>query len=46
MINTLRVVGLYINVKKYEFSITKTKFLGLIVGIDGIEIDPEKVKVI
>jgi hypothetical protein len=38
--------GLYIKLSKYEFFVTKTKFLGLIVGRDRFKIDPEKVRAI
>jgi hypothetical protein len=46
VINALRAVGLHADIKKCEFSVIKTKFLGLIIGINGIEMDPEKVKAI
>jgi hypothetical protein len=39
-------VGLQINIKKYEFKILRTKFLGYIVSINSIKIDLEKVAVI
>jgi RNase H-like domain found in reverse transcriptase/Reverse transcriptase (RNA-dependent DNA polymerase) len=42
----LREAGLQVDLKKSEFSVTWTKFLGLIVTTKGIEMDPEKIKVI
>jgi hypothetical protein len=35
-----------VDINKSKFDVTKTKFLGLIVLTNGIEIDPAKVKVI
>ena len=34
------------DIKKSEFNVRKTKFLGLIISQDGIEMDPDKVKTI
>jgi len=42
----LRDAGLQADIKKCEFFVQKTKFLGLIVGINGIEMDPAKVQTI
>src|SRR6266536_5754178 len=33
-------------VKKYEFSITRTKYLGFIITTQGVEVDPNKVAVV
>lgn len=38
--------GLQADIKKSEFGVKKTKFLGFVIGIDGIEVDPEKISVI
>lgn len=38
--------GLQIDIKKSEFFVQKTKFLGFIIGVDGIQVDPEKIAVI
>jgi len=38
--------GLEVDIRKCEFHVTKTKFLGLIVSIDGLEMDPEKIEVV
>ena len=42
----LQEVGLKLNLKKYEFNKLEVEFLRYIIGIKGIKIDPEKVKVI
>jgi len=39
----LRAAGLQINISKLEFYITKTKYLSLIILIEGISMDPKKV---
>ena len=38
--------GLQANLKKYKFYITETKFLGFIVSIIGICLDPRKLEVV
>ena len=38
--------GLQADISKCEFFVKETKFLGLIVGIDGVRIDPEKIRTI
>ena len=38
--------GLTIDIRKCEFNVTKTRYLGLIISTDGIQMDPEKVKAI
>ncbi len=42
----LQANNLQADIKKSEFNVTKTKFLGFNVGVDGIEVNPEKVAVI
>src|SRR6266487_5853467 len=42
----LREAGLQVDIRKSEFHITQTKYLGFIVSTDGIETDPEKTAVI
>jgi len=44
VIRRLRAAGLQINIGKSEFYITKTKYLGLIILIEGISMDPKKVQ--
>jgi len=39
-------VGLQVNIKKYEFGVKRIKYLGFIVSINGIKVDPKKVKTI
>ena len=45
VLTRLRAAGLQAD-KKSEFHVRKTKYLGFIVGEDGIEVDPEKVSVL
>lgn len=42
----LRAAGLQADIKKCEFHVSKTKYLGFIVGTDGIAVDPEKTDVV
>src|SRR5204862_2280922 len=42
----LREAGLQADIKKSEFSVKCTKYLGFIISTDGIEADPEKTSVI
>ena len=42
----LREAGIPADVDKCEFHITQTKYLGLIISVDGIKIDPAKVEAI
>ena len=46
VLERLRNASLEANIKKYEFSVTRTKYLRFIVSINGIEVDPEKVAII
>ena len=39
----LRDAGLQIDIKKCEFYVKRTKFLGFIITTEGIEVDPEKI---
>jgi transposase InsO family protein len=43
VLERLRGAGLQADVDKCEFHVTTTKFLGFIIGVDGITVDPEKV---
>ena len=38
--------GLYIDIKKCEFFTTKIKYLGIIITLGGMEMDPKKVRAI
>ena len=42
VLGQLRAAGLQADIKKSEFEVTKTRFLGVIVSTDGIATDPEK----
>ena len=46
VLTKLREAALQADIKKSEFNVEKTKFLGLLVSKDGLEMDPEKVKTI
>jgi hypothetical protein len=46
VLQRLLKVGLYVDVKKSEFKVKRTRFLGFIIGTEGVEVDPEKVLVI
>ena len=42
----LKEAGLYTKPEKCEFSVEKTTFLGFVISVDGIEMDPAKVEAI
>jgi len=42
----LRNTGLQIDINKCEFETTRTKYLDLIIGTNGVSMDPEKIKAI
>lgn len=42
----LDAAGLQADIKKCEFNVMSTKYLGFIISTDGIRVDPEKVRVI
>jgi len=46
VLERLRQAGLQADIKKCEFSVKKTKFLGFIISTNGIEVDLEKTAVI
>jgi hypothetical protein len=46
ILQRLREAGLQININKYEFNITSTKYLGFIISTEDIRINPEKIVVI
>ena len=46
VLQRLREAGLQIDINKYEFNITSTKYLGFIISIKGIRTDPEKIVII
>jgi hypothetical protein len=46
VLRRLDKAGLQVDIRKYEFNVTETKFLGLIMSTEGIKIDPDKIKTI
>ena len=46
VLERLRATSLQANIKKSEFSVTRTKYLGFIVSTDRVATDPEKVEVV
>ncbi|MDA4119333.1 MAG: reverse transcriptase domain-containing protein [Thaumarchaeota archaeon] len=46
VIDRLRAAGLQADIKKCEFGVKKTKYLGFIIGVDGVQVDPEKIQVV
>lgn len=46
VIEKLQVAGLQIDIKKSEFGVTETKFLGYVVTTEGFRPDPEKVAIV
>jgi hypothetical protein len=46
VLSRLREAGLQADIKKSEFSVTRTKYLGFYVSTDGIAVDPEKIEAI
>ena len=42
----MRSAGLQIDLKKCEFHVTRTKYLGFIISTNGIEVDPDKISVV
>ena len=46
VLQCLQKAGLKVNLKKCKFNKLEVEFLRYIIGIEGIKIDPEKIKVI
>ena len=46
ILQKLREIGLQINILKCEFHVQKTKFLGLLMFIDKLRMNPAKIQVI
>ena len=46
VLQRLREAGLQVDIKKSEFSVKRTKYLGFIISTNGIEVDLEKTAVI
>ncbi len=46
VLKRLRNASLQIDLKKYEFHITRTKYLGFIISTNSIEVNPNKISVV
>jgi hypothetical protein len=46
VLQRLRDAGLQVDIKKCEFGVLRTKYLGFIISIAGIEVDLDKVLVV
>jgi hypothetical protein len=46
VIDRLQAADLQADIKKCEFSVKRTKYLGFIISTDGIQVDPDKIQVI
>ena len=46
VLQRLRNTGLQVDIKKTEFYVTRTKYLGFIVSTNSIEVDLEKISTI
>ena len=46
VLQCLQKAGLKLNPKKCEFNKLEVEFLGYIIGVEGIKINPEKIKAI
>jgi hypothetical protein len=46
VLEKLKSAGLQAGIKKSEFSVIKTKFLGYIISTEGIAVDPDKISAI
>jgi hypothetical protein len=46
VLEKLKSAGLQANIKKSEFSVIKTKFLGYIIFTEGIAVDPDKISAV
>ena len=46
VLKRLRNAGLQINLKKYEFHITRTKYLGFIISTNSIKVNPNKISIV
>ena len=46
VLDRLRNTSLQINLKKCEFYVTRTKYLGFIISTDSIKVNPEKISIV
>jgi hypothetical protein len=46
VLHYLRDINLQADIRKYKFSVTRTKYLGFIISTNSIKIDPKKTDII
>ena len=46
VLDRLRAAGLQADIRKCEFGVTRTKYLGFIISTEGLAVDPEKVSAV
>ena len=46
MLQALKEAGLQVEIEKCEFHTSETRYLGLIIGIKGVKMDPKKVETV
>jgi hypothetical protein len=46
VLTQLKEAGLYLDIRKSEFYVTRVKYLSMILTCDGLQMDPDKVKAI
>ena len=46
MLGALRKAGLQVEIEKCEFHTTETRYLGLIIGTEGVKMDPKKTETV
>jgi hypothetical protein len=46
VLERLRSANLQADIDKCEFHVTQTKYLGFIIGVDGIAVDPDKIEAV
>ena len=46
VLQALKTAGLQVEIEKCEFHTTETRYLGLIIGIEGIQMDPKKIETV
>lgn len=46
ILERLREANLQVDIKKCEFGVTHTKYLGFIIGTDGVSVDPAKIEAV
>ena len=46
VLERLRQAGLQVDIKKSEFHVARTKYLGFIISTQGVEVDPAKTEVV